>query len=343
MGCSTPGLPVHHQLPDFTQTHIHQVSDAIQPSRPLSPPSIFPSIKVFSNESALHIMWPKYWSFNFNISPSNEHSTQKMKKAFNSYSTVPWKVQCISWHTGAGVEWRGKESDWLEEAVEVGDGRAEGWSAIGDRGWAAMSLMPDTDGMHIRIFESLQLERLVCRGLTVVGQPMCFSALWDVTVSQRSPLDEERSRLSSLCLFPSLASPWSLSTPWGANSPLQSVATCNSFSVREESAPRPCGVPVTSFVFAESIKLKLQYFGHLMWRVTSLEETLMLGKIEGRKRRGDRGWDGWMASLTQWAWVWVNSGRWWRTERPGVLQSMGPQRVGHNWLNKNTSFMSLKV
>ena len=113
-------------------------------------------------------------------------------------------------------------------------------------------------------FESLQLERLVCRGLTVVGQPMCFSALWDVTVSQRSPLDEERSRLSSLCLFPSPASPWSLSTPWGANSPLQSVATCNSFSVREESAPRPCGVPVTSFVFAESIKLKLQYFGHLM-------------------------------------------------------------------------------
>ena len=77
MNRSTPGLPVHHQLPEFTQTHVLRVSDAIQPSHPLlSPlllPSIFPSIRVFSNELALHIRWPKYWSFNFNISPSNEH------------------------------------------------------------------------------------------------------------------------------------------------------------------------------------------------------------------------------------------------------------------------------
>ena len=77
MDCSTPGLAVHHQLPEFTQTHVHWVSDAIQPSHPLSPlllpPSIFPSSRVFSNELVLHIRWPKYWSFSFNISPSNEH------------------------------------------------------------------------------------------------------------------------------------------------------------------------------------------------------------------------------------------------------------------------------
>jgi len=76
MNCSTPGLPVHHQLPEFTQTHVHQVADAIQPFHPLSTllllPSIFGSIRVFSNESALHIKWPKYWSFSFNISTSNE-------------------------------------------------------------------------------------------------------------------------------------------------------------------------------------------------------------------------------------------------------------------------------
>ena len=74
---SMPGLPVHHQLPEFTQTHVHRVCDAIQPSHPLLPllllPSIFPSIRVFFNESVLHIRWPKYWSFSFNISPSNEH------------------------------------------------------------------------------------------------------------------------------------------------------------------------------------------------------------------------------------------------------------------------------
>ena len=76
--CSTAGLPVHHQLQEFTQTHGLWVSDAIQPPHPLSspllPPSVFPNIRVFSNESALPIRWPKYWSFSFNISPSNEHS-----------------------------------------------------------------------------------------------------------------------------------------------------------------------------------------------------------------------------------------------------------------------------
>ena len=76
MDCSTPGLPVHHQLPEFTQTHVHWVSDAIQPSHPLLspllPPSIFPSSRVFSNELVLHIRWPNYWSFR--ISPSKEYS-----------------------------------------------------------------------------------------------------------------------------------------------------------------------------------------------------------------------------------------------------------------------------
>ena len=62
-----------------------------------------------------------------------------------------------------------------------------------------------------------------------------------------------------------------------------------------------------------------------MWRADSLEKTLMLGKIEGRRRRGCRGWDSWMASLTQWTWVWVDSGSWWWTGRPGVLQFMGSQ------------------
>ena len=56
------------------------------------------------------------------------------------------------------------------------------------------------------------------------------------------------------------------------------------------------------------LRLKLQYFGHLMWRANSLEEALMLGKFEGMRRRGYRGWDGWMASLTQWTWIWAKSG-----------------------------------
>ena len=77
MNHSTPGLLLHHQLPEFTQSRVHRVSDAIQPSHPLSSPSplppIPPSIRVFSHESALRMRWPKYWSFSFSISPSNEH------------------------------------------------------------------------------------------------------------------------------------------------------------------------------------------------------------------------------------------------------------------------------
>ena len=73
------------------------------------------------------------------------------------------------------------------------------------------------------------------------------------------------------------------------------------------------------------LKWKRQYFGHLMGRTDSLEKTLMLDKIEGRRRRGNRAWACWMASPTQWTCIWVNSGSWWCTGKPGMLQSMGSQ------------------
>ena len=95
------------------------------------------------------------------------------------------------------------------------------------------------------------------------------------------------------------------------------------------------------------LKLKLQYFGHLMQRADSFEKTLMLGKIEGRRRGGhNRGWDGWMASPTWWTWVWVGSSSWWWTGRPGMLRSMGLQRIGHDWateLNWTESDLTHKV
>ena len=75
------------------------------------------------------------------------------------------------------------------------------------------------------------------------------------------------------------------------------------------------------------LNLKLQYFGHQMPTDNSLEKYLILGKTEGRGEEGIRGWDGWMASPMQWTWTWANSRRWWGTERSGVLQSMGSQRV----------------
>ena len=84
------------------------------------------------------------------------------------------------------------------------------------------------------------------------------------------------------------------------------------------------------------LKLKLQYFGHLMRRVDSLEKTLMLRRLRAEDR-GNRGWDGWMASLTQWTWVWASSRNWWRTKKPGVLQSTGLQSWTRlsNWTELN--------
>ena len=75
--CSIAGFPIHHELAELAQTHFHQDGDASQPSHPLlcssPPPSIFPSVRVFSKKSVIHIRWPKYWSFSFSISPSNEY------------------------------------------------------------------------------------------------------------------------------------------------------------------------------------------------------------------------------------------------------------------------------
>ena len=90
------------------------------------------------------------------------------------------------------------------------------------------------------------------------------------------------------------------------------------------------------------LKLKLQYFGHLMWITDSLEKTWCWERLKAGGEGDDQRWDGWMASLTQWTWVWVSSRSWWWTGRPGVLQSMGSQRVGHDWATElNWTDMSL--
>ena len=82
------------------------------------------------------------------------------------------------------------------------------------------------------------------------------------------------------------------------------------------------------------LKLKLQYFGYLIRRVDSLEKAGWWERLRAGGEGDERGWDGWMASLTQWSWVWVDSGSWWWTGRPGVLRFMGSQRVRHDWVTE---------
>ena len=110
-----------------------------------------------------------------------------------------------------------------------------------------------------------------------------------------------------------------LRVPWTARRPNQSLL--------KEISP---GCSLEGLM----LKLKLQYFGHLMRRVESLEKTWCWEGLGAGGEGDDRGWDGWMASPIQCTWVWVNSGSWWWTGRPGVLRFMGLQRVGHDWVTE---------
>ena len=112
MNRSTPGLPVHYQLPEFTQTHVHRVSDAIQPSHPLSSPSLPvpnpPSIRVYSNESILRMRWPKYWSFSFRIFPSKEIPGLVFKMDWLDLLAVQGTLKSLLQHhsSKASILWR---------------------------------------------------------------------------------------------------------------------------------------------------------------------------------------------------------------------------------------------
>ena len=86
------------------------------------------------------------------------------------------------------------------------------------------------------------------------------------------------------------------------------------------------------------LKLKIQYFDHLIWRTDSLKKTLCWERLKAGSEGDDKGWDGGMASSTQWTWVWARSGSWWWTEKPGMLQSMGWQRVGYDWVTNELNW-----
>ena len=103
---------------------------------------------------------------------------------------------------------------------------------------------------------------------------------------------------------------------------------------KEIQPVHPKGDQSWVFFLRTDLKLKFQYFGHLMQRVDSLEKTVMLGGIRGRRGRGRQRMRWRMASLTRWTWVWVNSRSWWWTGRPGILLFMGSQRVGHDWVTE---------
>ena len=114
----------------------------------------------------------------------------------------------------------------------------------------------------------------------------------------------------------------------------------NLLDCKEIQPVRPKGNQPEYSLEGLMLKLKLQYVGYLMRRTDSFEKTLMLGKIKAGGEGDNRGWDGWMASPTRWTWVWASSRSWWWTGKPGMLQCMGSQRVGQDWVNW-TAYTSL--
>ena len=103
---------------------------------------------------------------------------------------------------------------------------------------------------------------------------------------------------------------------------------------KEIQPVHPKGNQSWIFIGRTDVEAETAILCYLMWRADLFEKALMPGKIEGRRRGDDGGWDGWMASLTQWIWVWVNSRSWWWTGRLGMLQFLRLQRVGHDWVTE---------
>ena len=239
MNHSMPGLPIHHQLPEFTQTHVHWVSDAIQPSHNISSP------------------------------------------------ITSWQIE-------------GETVDTVADFIFLGS-----------------KITADSDCSH-EIKRCLLLGRKVktnldsilkSRDITLPTKIHLVKAMvFPVVIyeCERWTIKKaERRRTDAFELWC-----WRLlRVPWSARRSNQSI-------IKEIS-------PEYSLE-GLMLKLKLQYFGHLIWRTDSLEKTLIMGKLEGRRRKGQQrmgwlGWDGCVASPTQWTWVWVSSGSWWWTGKPGVL------------------------
>ena len=150
MNRNIPGLPVHHQLPESTQTHVHRVGDAIQPSYSLFslllPPSIFPSIRVFSNESVLCIRWPKDWRFSLNISPSNEHlGLISFRMDWLDLLAVQGTLKSLLWHHRGGFTVRRRIVQKCSVEHNLVDRSRSHWQCLGVNlrvisGWFPVSL-----------------------------------------------------------------------------------------------------------------------------------------------------------------------------------------------------------
>ena len=255
MNCSTPGFSVLHYLSELAQTDVHWVSDAVQPSHPLSHPSPLaldlPSIRVFSSESVLCIRWPKYWTFS---------------------SSIRNPITCSL--PGSSVH--GILQARILEQVTKPFSRGSSWS----RDWTFIFYISCT-GRQVLYCHLGSLANLVTSSI------IHLYLLFPLDCKEIKPVNPKGNQ------------PWIFTGRTDAEAEAPTLATW-------------CKEPTH-------------------WKSPWCWERLRAGG-----KVGNRGWDGWMASVTQWTWVWPNSGRWWRKGKPGMLQSMGSQSIRHDWWLKNS-------
>ena len=252
MNRNMPGLPVHHQILEFTQPHVHWIGDAIQPSHLLLPPFSlflhFPSIRVFSNESALSIRWPKYWSFSFNISPYNEH--------LGLIFRMDWLVLLVVQGT-------------LKNLLQHHSLKASILHVI-----IFQNLKTDTSFLLWFLLARLKLKYFNCLSYDYSDRFRLIKTIFSTGHVWMWELDcEERDECWRIDAFELQCWRRLLRVPWTARRSNQSIL--------KEISPG-CSLE------GPMLKLKLWYFCHLMWRADSLEKTLILGGIGGRRRGWQR-------------------------------------------------------
>ena len=247
--------------------------------------SIFPCIRVLSNESGFRIMWWNYWSFSFSISLANEYSCGPI---------TSWQIDGETMETVADNFFRLQNHCrcWLSHEIKR-------HSLLGRKVMTNLdSILKSRD---ITLSTKIRLVKAVVFPVVVYG---CES--WTIKKAQRQRIDA----FELWC--------------WRRLLRVPSTARRSNQSILKEISP---GCSLEGLM----LKLKLQYFGHLMQRADSFEKTLVLGKIEGRRKRGRQRMR-WLDGITtQWTWIWVNSRSWWWTRRPGMLWFMGSQRVRNAW------------
>ena len=306
-------------------------------------PPIPPSIRIFFNESTLRMRWPKYWSFSFSIIPSKEHPGLIFRMDWLNLlavqGTLKSLLQCHS--SKASILWHSAfftvqlSHPYMSTGKTIALTRRTFYFMTNRRGNGGSSDRFPLPGKSLKsLWIWLQPWN---QKMTILGRKGMInvdSVLKSRNITLPTKVCIVKAVVFSMVLYSCQS--WTIRRQ---NTKELMLSNCGAGEDSLESLrqARRSNQSILREINPENslkelmLKLKLLNFGHLIQTANSLEKSLMLGTISSEGEEGIREWDGWMASLMQWTWTWANSRIWWGTGRSGMLQSMGLQRVRHDW------------